>query len=166
MSTILQLRKKNYKKISQVLASPLRWVASPAMPTDLLNQDLLPHNLYFQKLHWRFGRQTMGSLRKQWHHGATGTVRGTLSGGVGKDWLPTTGDLLFFKKKLLFIYSWGAETHTEGEPGSPQGARCGTRPEGLGITTWAKGRLPTAEPPRCPERWSIKAEENFGQVER
>ena len=31
-----------------------------------------------------------------------------------------------------------------------QGARCGTRSWHPGITTWAEGRRPTTEPPRCP----------------
>ena len=34
--------------------------------------------------------------------------------------------------------------------GSLQGARCGTRSQNPGITTWAKGRCSTTESPRCP----------------
>ena len=43
-----------------------------------------------------------------------------------------------------------AETQAEGEVGSMQGARCGTRPRDSRITPWAEGRRYTAEPPRCP----------------
>ena len=38
----------------------------------------------------------------------------------------------------------------EGEAGSLWGARCRTRSQDPGITTWAKGRCSTTEPPRCP----------------
>ena len=43
-----------------------------------------------------------------------------------------------------------ADTYTEGEAGSLQGARWETRSQDPGITTWAKGRRSTTEPPRCP----------------
>ena len=47
---------------------------------------------------------------------------------------------------------WERETETqaEGEAGSTQGARCGTWSQDPGITTWAKGRGSTTEPPRRP----------------
>ena len=62
----------------------------------------------------------------------------------------------FFFFKILFIYSLEtdrvreAETQAEGEAGSMQGARCGTRSWDSRITPWAKGRRSTAEPPRDP----------------
>ena len=61
-------------------------------------------------------------------------------------WLWSSNSPLFFKD--LFIYSW--ETQTEGEAGSLQGARCGTRSQDPGIMPWAKGRRSTTEPPKCP----------------
>ena len=58
--------------------------------------------------------------------------------------------------KILFIYSWEtqkeAETQAEGEAGSLGGARCGTQFQDPRITSWAKGRCSTAEPPRCPQK--------------
>ena len=44
-----------------------------------------------------------------------------------------------------------AETQAEGEAGCLQGSRCGTRSQDPRITTWAKGRCLTTEPPRHPE---------------
>ena len=44
-----------------------------------------------------------------------------------------------------------AETQAEREAGSMQGARRGTPSQDPGVTPWAKGRRPTAEPPRCPK---------------
>ena len=44
-----------------------------------------------------------------------------------------------------------AETQAQGEEGSMQGARCGTRSWDTRITPWAEGRSPTAEPPRRPK---------------
>ena len=41
-----------------------------------------------------------------------------------------------------------AETQAEGEAGSMQGARCGTRSQDSRIAPWAKGRCKTPEPPR------------------
>ena len=60
--------------------------------------------------------------------------------------------------KDLFIHSWEtqrerqreAETQAEGEAGSPWGARWGTWSQVPGITSWAKGRCSTTEPPRRP----------------
>uniref|UniRef100_A0A8C0T484 glutathione transferase n=3 Tax=Canis lupus TaxID=9612 RepID=A0A8C0T484_CANLF len=43
-----------------------------------------------------------------------------------------------------------AETQAEGEAGSMQGARCGTRSQVSRITPWAKGSRSTAEPPGLP----------------
>ena len=44
-----------------------------------------------------------------------------------------------------------AETQAEGEAGSVQGARRGTRSRVSRIRPWAEGRHPTAEPPRDPQ---------------
>ena len=58
--------------------------------------------------------------------------------------------------KILFIHERHretqreVETQVEGEAGSTQGARCGTRSCDYRITPWAEGRLSTAEPPRDP----------------
>ena len=54
-----------------------------------------------------------------------------------------------------------AETQAEGEAGSMQGARRGTRSQDPGVTPWAEGRCSTAEPPRLqasrlPGRRNIK----------
>ena len=46
-----------------------------------------------------------------------------------------------------------AETQAEGEAGSMQGARRGTRSRVSRIASWAKGRRQTAEPPRDPCRF-------------
>ena len=43
-----------------------------------------------------------------------------------------------------------AETQAEGEAGSPQEARCGTRFWDSGIMPWAKGRCSVTEPPTRP----------------
>ena len=45
---------------------------------------------------------------------------------------------------------WGAETQAEGEAGSMQGARLGTRSWVFRITPGAKGRRQTTAPPRDP----------------
>ena len=66
------------------------------------------------------------------------------------DPLPPTGVIRVFKNFILFIYSWRhteAETQAEGEAGSMQGAQCGTRSQDPRITSWAKGRRSTTEPP-------------------
>ena len=53
----------------------------------------------------------------------------------------------FFILKILSIYSWetqrerDAETQAEGEAGSTQGVRCGTRSRVSRITPWAKAAL-------------------------
>ena len=43
-----------------------------------------------------------------------------------------------------------AETQAEGEAGSMQGARRGTRSRDSRMAPWAKGRCQTSEPPRDP----------------
>ena len=43
-----------------------------------------------------------------------------------------------------------AETQAGGEAGSLWGAQYGTQTQGPRITTCAKGRCSTTEPPRCP----------------
>ena len=43
-----------------------------------------------------------------------------------------------------------AEAQVEGKAGSLWGARCGTPYRVPGVTSWAKGRHSTAEPPRHP----------------
>ena len=62
---------------------------------------------------------------------------------------------LLFLKKTLFIYSW--ETHRERQRHRQREkqALCrepdaGTWSQDPRITTWAKGRCSTTEPPRCP----------------
>ena len=65
------------------------------------------------------------------------------------------GEIICFKDFIyLFIRDTEseAETQAEGEAGSLQGAWCGTWSQDPRITTWAKGRLSTTEPPRYP--WS------------
>ncbi|XP_072606274.1 uncharacterized protein [Vulpes vulpes] len=60
---------------------------------------------------------------------------------------------LFFKDFIcLFMRDTQreAETQAEGEAGSLRGARRGTRSQDPGVTSWAKGRCSTLEPPRCP----------------
>ena len=59
---------------------------------------------------------------------------------------------LSFLKIYLFVRDTEreAETQAEGEAGSMQGARCGTRSQYPEIMTSAKGRCSTAEPPRHP----------------
>ena len=58
--------------------------------------------------------------------------------------------------KILFIYSQErinkreAKTQAEGEAGSMQGARYGTRSWYSRITPWAEDRCSTAEPPGHP----------------
>ena len=66
-----------------------------------------------------------------------------------------------FLKNFLKIYLFmrdterGAETQAEGEVGSTQGAQCRTQSQDPGIMPWAKGRCPTTEPPRRPQRTVI-----------
>ena len=43
-----------------------------------------------------------------------------------------------------------AETQAEGDAGSMQGARCGTRSQDPRVTPRAEGRHPTTEPPGAP----------------
>ena len=43
-----------------------------------------------------------------------------------------------------------AETQAEGEAGSMQGARHGTRSQDPGVMLWAEGRHLTTKPPRDP----------------
>ena len=55
---------------------------------------------------------------------------------------------------LIFIYWWEtqkeAETQAEGELGSTQETRCGTRSRASRTTPWAEGRHLTATPARRP----------------
>ena len=70
--------------------------------------------------------------------------------------MSTKGNLFFEKKKPYFICllmrdtQREAETQAEGEAGSLQGARCGTRTQDPRSTTSARGRCSTTEPPRYP----------------
>ena len=50
----------------------------------------------------------------------------------------------------LFMRDTEAETQGEGEAGSLRGAQRGTRSQDPGVTPWAEGKCPTAEPPRGP----------------
>ena len=58
----------------------------------------------------------------------------------------------FFLRFYLFIHEKQrdreVETQAEGEAGSMQGARHGTRSQDSRIMPWAEGRRQTAEPPR------------------
>ena len=58
----------------------------------------------------------------------------------------------FFLRLYLFIHERHTErqTQAEGEGGSPEGAPCRAPSQDPGITTWAKGRRSTTEPPRYP----------------
>ena len=62
----------------------------------------------------------------------------------------------------LFIYDRHtvrereAETQAEGEAGSMQGARHGTRSRVSRTTPWAEGRRQTTEPPGLPEAFLFK----------
>ena len=70
--------------------------------------------------------------------------------------------LLYFFKKILFIYSWEtqrerkrerereAETQAEGEAGSMQGARRGTRSRVFRITPWTEGSAKLLSHWGCP----------------
>ena len=49
-----------------------------------------------------------------------------------------------------------AEPQAEGEAGSLWGGQCRIRSQDSGITTQAKGRCSTTEPPRCPNSTGIK----------
>ena len=76
----------------------------------------------------------------------------------------TSYQCVFSKNHFLkdFIFSWEtqrereAETQAEGEAGSMQEARCGTRPQDSGITPWVKGKCSIAEPPTCPLKNDFK----------
>ena len=63
--------------------------------------------------------------------------------------------LFFFFKDFIYLFIHDrereAETQSEGEAGSMQGARHGTRSQDSRITPWAKGRCQTAEPPKDPQ---------------
>ena len=48
-----------------------------------------------------------------------------------------------------------AETQAEGEAGSMQGTRCGTKSQDSRITPWAEGRYSTTEPFGIPGRVSF-----------
>ena len=45
---------------------------------------------------------------------------------------------------------WGAQRQAEGEAGSIQGARCGTRSRVSRITPWAEGGTKSLSHPGCP----------------
>ena len=57
---------------------------------------------------------------------------------------------IFFIHEIYRDRERKAETHAEGEAGSLQGSRRGTRSQDSRITPWAEGRHQTAEPPRDP----------------
>ena len=62
--------------------------------------------------------------------------------------------------KILFIYSW--ETYRDAETQAEEKQAPRREPDveldpTTGIIPWAKGRCPTAEPPRCPSIASLKA---------
>ena len=59
-----------------------------------------------------------------------------------------------------------AETQTEGEAGSMQGARCGTQTQESGIMLWAKGRRPTTEPLRCPKKSIFYTQDSHEEKQR
>ena len=60
-----------------------------------------------------------------------------------------------------------AETQAEGEAGSMEGARRGTRFWDFRITPWAKGRRSTTEPPRCPGlEFLLKTDRVTGELSR
>ena len=60
-----------------------------------------------------------------------------------------------FFKDFIYVFmrdtQIDAETPAEGEAGSTQGARCGTRSRVCRITPWAEGRHQTSEAPRHPK---------------
>ena len=68
--------------------------------------------------------------------------------------IPILHQMWFLKIFYLFMRDTQreAETQTEGETGSPRETRCRSRSQDPGITTWAKGRCSTTEPPRCPDQ--------------
>ena len=53
------------------------------------------------------------------------------------------------------------EREAEAEAGSMQRARCGTLSRDSRITPWAKGRCPTAEPPRRPLTFLVFESQNL-----
>ena len=65
-----------------------------------------------------------------------------------------------FKNDCIYLFTRDTERkgetqrerqrHGEGEAGSPEGARCGTRSQDPRILPWAEGRRFTTEPPRRP----------------
>ena len=65
-----------------------------------------------------------------------------------------TGNNSLFLRSYLFIHERHrereAETKAEGEAGSPQGTQWGTPSQDSRITTWARSRPSTTEPPRHP----------------
>ena len=73
----------------------------------------------------------------------------------------------FFKKIFFSIYSFmshterEAETQTEGEAGSSQGAWCQDSVPRPRIMPWAEGSHLTTEPPRCPENQISKIHREF-----
>ena len=67
--------------------------------------------------------------------------------------LPFEEYLNYLLKYLIYLFMRDRETETqaEGEAGSMQEARCGTRSQVSRITPWVKGRRLTTEPPRRPQ---------------
>ena len=63
--------------------------------------------------------------------------------------------VFLFKKKFLFIYSWGTQRGRGRDTGTgrsrlPAGSPMWDSIPDPGITPWAEGRRSTTEPPRCP----------------
>ena len=67
--------------------------------------------------------------------------------------------LIFFFKDFIYLLMRDrereAETQAEGEAGSTQGARCGTRSLVSRITPWAEGGAKLLSHPGCPKKFSI-----------
>ena len=66
---------------------------------------------------------------------------------------PSDSQSWFFKKDFIYLFMGVRDRGrdlAEGEAGSLWGARYSTQSQHPGITTWAKSRCSTTEPPRCP----------------
>ena len=66
--------------------------------------------------------------------------------------------LFFFLRICLFMRDTRRERSrdtAEGEAGSSWRTQCKTRSQDPKITTWAKGRCSTTEPPRCPTNCNL-----------
>ena len=70
--------------------------------------------------------------------------------------------LFFLRSYLVFMRDRErerkAETQAEGEAGSIQGARCGTRYQDSRITPWAEGGAKPLSHPGCPFFYFLKVE--------